>query len=82
MMFKRFQNRDYATKEGYQARLTGVPIEKNPYPENSKNWKDWKADRECDRLNAEFNRDYFVQRNIDGKISYRARNGRVVYRTR
>ncbi len=40
------------------------------------------ADRECDRLNAEFNRDYFVQRNIDGKISYRARNGRVVYRTR
>lgn len=40
------------------------------------------ADRECGRLNAEFNRDYFVQRNIDGKISYRARNGRVVYRTR
>ena len=28
MMFKRFQNRDYATKEGYQARLTGAPIEK------------------------------------------------------
>jgi hypothetical protein len=43
MMFKRFQNRDYATKEGYQARLTGAPIGKNPYPENSKNWKDWKA---------------------------------------
>jgi hypothetical protein len=42
-MFKRFQNRDYATKEGYLARLTGSPIEKNPYPENSQNWKDWKA---------------------------------------
>jgi hypothetical protein len=36
------------------------------------------ADQECDRLNAEFNRDYFVQKNVDGKIYYRTRNGRIV----
>ena len=38
------------------------------------------ADRECDRLNAVCNRDYFVQKNVDGKIYYRARNGQIVYR--
>lgn len=38
------------------------------------------ADRECDRLNAEFNRDYFVQKNVDGKIYYRMRHGKIVYR--
>lgn len=29
------------------------------------------ADIECARLNREYNRGYFVQRNQDGKISYR-----------
>jgi hypothetical protein len=36
------------------------------------------ADRECERLNREFNRGYFVQMNVDGTIYYRTRRGRIV----
>jgi hypothetical protein len=36
------------------------------------------ADIECARLNREHNRDYFVQRNVDGKISYRNPVARAV----
>lgn len=36
------------------------------------------ADLECARLNREHNRGYFVQRNVDGKISYRNPVARAV----
>jgi hypothetical protein len=34
----------------------------------------WKRER----LNREFNRGYFVQMNVDGKIYYRTHRGRII----